>query len=52
MKAETLDTVRSRTALGRQGSPDDIAGAVRFCLDSPYLTGQILAIDGGRTLHI
>lgn len=52
VKAETLDTVRSRTALGRQGSPDDIAGAVRFCLDSPYLTGQILAIDGGRTLHI
>lgn len=52
VKAETLDTVRSRTALGRQGNPDDIAGAVRFCLDSPYLTGQILAIDGGRTLHI
>lgn len=52
VKAETLDTVHSRTALGRQGSPDDIAGAVRFCLDSPYLTGQILAIDGGRTLHI
>lgn len=41
----------SRTALKRSGSPQDIATAVRFLvMDSPYVTGQVIAIDGGRTL--
>lgn len=42
-----------RVALGRLGSPEDIAGAVAFLgLDAPYVTGQILAVDGGRSLNI
>ncbi len=37
------------TALKRQGTPDDVAQAVRFlALDAPFVTGQILAVDGGR----
>ena len=45
--------VLERVALGRLGSPDDIAGAVAFLgLDAPYVTGQILAVDGGRSLNI
>jgi pteridine reductase len=52
VKAETLDTVVARTALHRQGRPEDIAQAVSVCLASPYLTGQIIAIDGGRSLFI
>ncbi len=51
-KAETLAIVVARTALRRQGTPDDIAGAVWTCLDSPYMTGQVIAIDGGRSLFI
>lgn len=40
-----------RTALKREGTPEDIAGAVAFLLtDAPYVTGQIIAVDGGRTL--
>jgi len=40
----------SRTALKRAGSPTDIAKAVIFMLrDAPYITGQILAVDGGRS---
>ncbi|WP_428635084.1 pteridine reductase [Sedimenticola sp.] len=47
-KAEIL----SRTALGRIGTPEDIARTVRFlALDAPYITGQIIAVDGGRSLQ-
>lgn len=40
-----------RTALKREGEPMDIARTIRFLvLDAPYITGQIIAVDGGRTL--
>jgi len=45
--------ILERTALGRLGDPADIAGAVAYlALDAPYVTGQILAVDGGRSLNI
>lgn len=53
VKAETLETVQSRTALGRQGDPDDIAGAVHWLLTAaPYVTGQVIPVDGGRSLNV
>lgn len=53
VKAETLDLVRERTALQRQGSPEDIADAVRWLLTgNRYITGQVIAIDGGRSVFI
>jgi pteridine reductase len=43
----------SHTLLQREGSPQDIAGSVAFLLfDAPYITGQILAVDGGRSSHL
>lgn len=37
--------------LQRMGTPDDIARTIRFLLDdAPYITGQIIAVDGGRSL--
>jgi len=43
----------NQTALKRIGEPDDIAKAVQFLLaDAPYITGQILAVDGGRSLSV
>lgn len=43
----------SHTMLKRAGEPDDIARAVRFfALDAPYVTGQILAVDGGRSAKL
>lgn len=37
----------------RMGSPDDIAKTVRFLIDdAPYITGQIIAVDGGRSVVI
>ena len=40
-----------RIALNRQGSPQDIADTVLFLANSDYITGQIINIDGGRTLN-
>jgi pteridine reductase len=40
------------TPLGRLGSPEDIARAVHFLACSPYVTGQILAVDGGRSIYL
>jgi pteridine reductase len=46
-------SILGRTALGRLGDPADIASAVAYlALDAPYVTGQILAVDGGRLLNI
>lgn len=43
--------ILQRVALKRSGEPDDIAKAVLFLIkDADYITGQILTIDGGRTL--
>ncbi len=40
-----------RVALGRKGEPNDIAKTVCFlALEATYVTGQIVAVDGGRTL--
>lgn len=52
-KAETPELVRERTALQRQGQPDDIASAVHWLIaGNDYVTGQVIAVDGGRTLSM
>ena len=46
-------TILSKTVMGRAGRPEDIASAVAYLgLDAPYVTGQVLAVDGGRSLNI
>ena len=43
----------AHTLLKREGEPDDIAKAVLFLLsDAPYVTGQIIAVDGGRSITL
>ncbi|WP_303785951.1 pteridine reductase [Azovibrio restrictus] len=43
----------AHTLLKREGSPEDIARTVRFLLtDAPYVTGQVINVDGGRTAHL
>lgn len=47
LQAEIID----RTALKRPGSAEDVARAVLFfATEAPYITGQVLAIDGGRSV--
>jgi pteridine reductase len=53
VKAETQETLERNTALHRQGSPQDVAGAVLFLLrDAGYCSGIVLPVDGGRLLHV
>ncbi|HRA81764.1 MAG TPA: pteridine reductase [Thauera sp.] len=41
------------TLLKRVGTATDIARTVRFLMfDAPYITGQIIAVDGGRSAHL
>lgn len=45
--------VISQTLLKRIGEPEDIARAVRFLIeDAPFITGQVIAVDGGRSLNL
>lgn len=42
-----------RTPLKRAGSPEDVASAVLWLLrDAPFVTGQVIRVDGGRTLSV
>lgn len=43
----------ARTPLQRAGTPEDVASAVLWLLrDAPFVTGQIIRVDGGRTLAV
>ena len=43
----------SHTPLKREGTPEDIAGAVHYLLaDAHYVTGETLSVDGGRHIAI
>ena len=45
--------VIAHTLLKRAGEPEDIARAVYFFVaDAPYVTGQIVAVDGGRSVNL
>jgi pteridine reductase len=45
--------VISQTLLKRIGEPDDVAKAVKFLIqDAPFITGQVIAVDGGRSLNL
>ena len=45
------DEIISKTALKRSGTPDDVVrSALFFMKDAPFVTGQILAVDGGRSI--
>ena len=47
------ERIVEQTPLARVGTPEDIAGAVKYLLfDAPFVTGQILAVDGGRVLRL
>ena len=43
----------ARTPLGRAGTPEDVAATVLWLLrDAPFITGQIIRVDGGRSISI
>lgn len=50
---EEQNELLSRTPLKRAGTPEDVASAILWLLrDAHYTTGQVVHVDGGRTLSI
>ncbi len=47
----TRDHIRATTPLGRLGEPADVVAAVRFLLESDFVTGTVLVVDGGRLIR-
>ena len=43
----TLSELKDATPLGRNGTPDDVASAVLSLSDLPFVTGQVLSVNGG-----
>jgi len=53
MPEHTKQLILERTSLKRPGKPIDIAKTILFLVkDADYITGQIIAVDGGRSLNI
>ena len=50
---KTRKNIVERTLLKHVGEPDDIARTVEFLIaGAPYITGQIIAVDGGRSIAL
>jgi pteridine reductase len=51
MTAAAKESILTQVPLGRAGDPDDIAGCILYLVrDANYVTGQIIAVDGGRSI--
>ncbi len=50
MSDEEVDRLAARAPLGRIGSAEDVAHAVLYLLTSDFVTGEVLVVDGGRSL--
>ncbi len=50
MSEEEHSKTAAKTALGRWGTPEDVAHAVRFLIESDYMNGTVLVVDGGRSI--
>jgi pteridine reductase len=47
---QSKQQILAETCLGRSGDPADIVDCARYLLSAGYVTGQIIAVDGGRSL--
>ena len=48
----TQERIIAQTPLARCGSPKDICEAVSYLANSQFVTGQIIKVDGGRSLYL
>lgn len=47
---EIMEELKDETPIGRNGTPADIANAMRYLADADFVTGQVLAVNGGMIL--
>ena len=50
MTQERWDSIGRETPLGRSGTPEDVVAAVLFLIQSEYISGETLVVDGGWRL--
>ena len=50
LKTAEKQAILAQIPLQQLGTPDDIAQTLLFLVQAPYITGQIVAVDGGRSL--
>lgn len=50
VEPEQVERRAAETVLGRVGSPEDVAGAVVYLVNAPFVTGTSIVVDGGRLL--
>ena len=50
VEPEVLDSMAQENCVGRNGTPEDVAQAIAYLADAPFVTGQILAVNGGLVL--
>ena len=51
VEAGQVERRAAETALGRVGSPDDVAGAILYLAGATFVTGTTIVVDGGRLLQ-
>ena len=44
---EIMEQLRSETPIERLGTPEDVADAMVYLADAPFVTGQVIAVNGG-----
>jgi len=48
---DSIEALLPKIPLGRLGEPGDIARAVAFLIESPFLSGVLLPVDGAQRLR-
>lgn len=51
LSAESTARFLRDVPLARTGTPDDVVQAIHYLVESPYVTGSVLPVDGGRHLR-
>lgn len=51
LSGETAAKIKENIPLGRYGSPEEVAELLYFLSTAKYITGQVIAIDGGMSMH-
>ena len=44
---EILEELRQESPIGKNGTPEDVAAAIEYLADAPFVTGQVLGVNGG-----
>ena len=44
---EILEELRQESPIGRNGTPDDVAASIEYLANAPFVTGQVLGVNGG-----